>query len=454
MAEPKKLDIGKFFSGSFATSSDVNVNRTNVPAEPVVISGSDLSHILQIIKNKTELTEVQELKIIRENRDDRLLQGMVGSLQQRFISLQRGFTNLSTQFQLELQSRKREVDKQERLLLSQYSESTKTNKQSTGSVNKSSNFRPFQTIGSKDGGASGDNKQVNNSLLGALGMGALAAAIESQQGGSTESSESSGSSGKWKPLLDLIGSGEGGYESINPNDTIPGLSKMTILDAYNASETYRKTKGGSGAIGKYQLVSDPIGRAKAAGLNPNTDLFSPANQDKIAVYIIEKLRRGNDWISGKIKDEQFSEELSNEWGALKSASGNVLPGNSGNIGFDKIQKALKEVKGNQSMETSANTPKGSTQIASFPEKESTPPGQTPSSQLEPSLPTMGNVALASYTPPSNESSPTPIFIPAGTSQQTMPSEQISSGSAIPPGYSKNFNNPYPDVVQAQFNILV
>ena len=88
--------------------------------------------------------------------------------------------------------------------------------------------------------------------------------------------------GQYAPILDLIGSAEGGYTSIAPNDKNDELTSMTIAEAANATGE----QGGRGAIGRYQLTN-PIEQAKAAGLDPETDLFSPENQDKIAISLIE-----------------------------------------------------------------------------------------------------------------------------------------------------------------------
>ena len=93
--------------------------------------------------------------------------------------------------------------------------------------------------------------------------------------------ESTPTAGRFKPILDLIGSAEGGYTSIAPRDSNPNLTSMTIAQANKAVGI----KGGKGAIGRYQLTN-PIGQAKAAGLDPNKDLFSPENQDKIALALI------------------------------------------------------------------------------------------------------------------------------------------------------------------------
>jgi len=90
-----------------------------------------------------------------------------------------------------------------------------------------------------------------------------------------------GTGGRFGPILDIIGSAEGGYTSIAPADKNDNLTKMTIREAANATGE----KGGRGAIGRYQLTS-PIQQAINAGLDPDTDLFNEENQDKIAVSLI------------------------------------------------------------------------------------------------------------------------------------------------------------------------
>lgn len=160
----------------------------------------------------------------------------------------------------------------------------------------------------------------------------------------------SGGGGRWKPLLDLIASGEstssGGYDALNPNRNTrkegKPVSEMTITEAAKYAGDRFDGKGNR-AVGRYQFTTVRA-QAKAAKLNPDKDLFSPANQDKMAIYLLEEKRKGKDWLSGKITDEQFSENLSNEWGALRSATGNVLEGNSGSIGYDKIKPVLKQIK--------------------------------------------------------------------------------------------------------------
>ena len=98
----------------------------------------------------------------------------------------------------------------------------------------------------------------------------------------TGSGTASTSAGRYIPILNVIGKGEGGYTSIAPGDENPNLTSMTIEDASKAVGL----QGGKGAIGRYQLT-DPIRQATEAGLDVKTDLFSPENQDKIAISLIK-----------------------------------------------------------------------------------------------------------------------------------------------------------------------
>ena len=88
--------------------------------------------------------------------------------------------------------------------------------------------------------------------------------------------------GRYTPILNVVGAAEGGYTSIAPDDENPDLTSMTIREASQAVGL----KGGKGAIGRYQLTN-PIEQAKSANLDVDKDIFSPANQDKIAIALIK-----------------------------------------------------------------------------------------------------------------------------------------------------------------------
>jgi len=147
--------------------------------------------------------------------------------------------------------------------------------------------------------------------------------------------------GKWGPLLDLIAGKESGgnYEAMYPSTTLPGATKMTIAEVARVA---------TGAVGKYQqLPRFLIGRAKAAGLNPATDLYSPQNQDLIVTKVnIGQNRRGDKWLRGEISDEAFMDGLAYEFASLPDAYGRFkYPGQSSSMSPGRIRQALQKVKG-------------------------------------------------------------------------------------------------------------
>ena len=163
-------------------------------------------------------------------------------------------------------------------------------------------------------------------------------------GGAADGGDDGGglTAGQWGPMLDLISSGEGGYTSVNPGLVRPGILDMNLQQLLSFKAQSKRTHGGSAALGRYQFINPELAYS-LGGINPN-EKFTKANQDKMAVGYLEKKRPGKDWLAGKITTRQYIEELSNEWGAFRSYSGNVLPGNSGKIGPEKIEAALNKVK--------------------------------------------------------------------------------------------------------------
>ena len=153
-------------------------------------------------------------------------------------------------------------------------------------------------------------------------------------------SATAGTSGQWGPLLDLIAGKESGgnYEAMYPSTTMPGMTQMTITQVINKA---------SGAVGKYQQLPRFLAeRARRAGLDPDKDLFSPANQDKIILDVnIRGNRQGDDWLAGKITDEQFMQGLSQEFASMPNAQGKFhYPGQSSAMTAGQVMDALRRVK--------------------------------------------------------------------------------------------------------------
>ncbi len=149
-----------------------------------------------------------------------------------------------------------------------------------------------------------------------------------------------GTGGQWGPLLDLIAGKESGgnYEAMYPSTVLKGATKMTIAEV---------ARRATGAVGKYQQLPEYlVSRAKAAGLNPDKDLYNPENQDLIITKVnIEGNRSGRRWLKGEISDEQFMQGLSQEFASLPNAQGKFYyPGQRSSMTAEKVKSALSKVK--------------------------------------------------------------------------------------------------------------
>ena len=206
----------------------------------------------------------------------------------------------------------------------------------------------------------------------------------------TSSSSSSSSGGAWNPLLDAIGEAESkqnGYNAIAPGDYNPNLSRMTIAEANKS----RGVKGGAGAIGRYQLTN-LIGQAALAKLKP-TDLFSPENQDKIAIALI----RGRGVTLEMIKNNpgEASVRLGAEWAGLpllkvagphaRKVGDSYYQGYNGNratISAARLQQAFGVMGATQQAQTSSPS---SAQTSTPSPAQITPTGTPQNPQIPQSL---------------------------------------------------------------------
>ncbi len=121
---------------------------------------------------------------------------------------------------------------------------------------------------------------------------------------------------KWSSVLDLIASAEsvdGSYDSAYPSKIVPGLSGMTIQDALNKTGGTDPRTGKNYAIGRYQFTT-LLRQAAVVGLKP-TDQFSPENQDKMAIGLIEGKR---ELTIDKLKTNPYASQmaLAQEWAGL------------------------------------------------------------------------------------------------------------------------------------------
>jgi hypothetical protein len=143
----------------------------------------------------------------------------------------------------------------------------------------------------------------------------------------------------FRPLMDLIGGGEGGamgYEAINrgtAGDTpggYPGLSNLTL------AEVQRLQSQGYNAVGRYQFIRGTLAETiRDAGLDPNTTKFTPDVQDQLFVarLTLSPVRaRLGAFLRGESDNiEAALFDLSNEFAVVKNFTGsNPLTGVGGN----------------------------------------------------------------------------------------------------------------------------
>ena len=216
-----------------------------------------------------------------------------------------------------------------------------------------------------------------------------------------------------KPLLDMIGSGEsdnvGGYSAMFPSESYPKMLDMTINEVIEFQKEKLKDGRKSVAVGRYQMLY-PEDYAAAAGL-PLTAKFTPENQDKMVISYLKKNRKLNEFIKGEITNEQFSEELSQEFGTFKSASGFVLPNNTGSIDFPMMVPVLNKIKNNLKPET-----KSSNNLQSVVESKS------------------DQLAQNIFTPPTTQSNNVNLLPIPITQQQSQPvngNVPVSAPQVIP-----------------------
>lgn len=156
----------------------------------------------------------------------------------------------------------------------------------------------------------------------------------------------------YAPLLDLIAKGEvgttgaGGYNTAYRGAKISSqsmfgknLTQLTFgeLKQLQKANIADQAKRGipaskrSSAMGRYQNIYTTLGDyMKGAGLK-DTDLFSPENQDKMAIAMMRKGRFGLDNVkAGKATVGQFQNEvLARQWASIKTTGGRGRYDNDG-----------------------------------------------------------------------------------------------------------------------------
>ena len=154
-------------------------------------------------------------------------------------------------------------------------------------------------------------------------------------------------------LLDVIISGEGGYDSVNrgnAGDTpggLPGLSSKTIGEVMELQRS-----GGLFAVGAPQFIPATLKTAlKDSGLSTE-DKFSPENQRRMAFALMTGTKRPRlaAYLNGSSDDLNAAhEDLSLEWASVQGPSGRGAydgdsAGNYAHTSGDSIRKLLIQAR--------------------------------------------------------------------------------------------------------------
>lgn len=147
--------------------------------------------------------------------------------------------------------------------------------------------------------------------------------------------------GRVGEVLNLVAGPESGgdYAKMFGGKSDPDILKMTMEELTGYQLRHAK-KYGSSAAGRYQIMHfNTLKYARKAGLDPKTDTFSPANQDKMGIVFLRECGLES-WLNDKMTDEQFLERLSRVWAGVPSPS---KGGNSyyGGVGLNKAKTQLK-----------------------------------------------------------------------------------------------------------------
>ena len=161
------------------------------------------------------------------------------------------------------------------------------------------------------------------------------------------------------PLLDFIGNKESeGYDDISglisqSRYPVKSLTQMTIQEVLDWQESIDRFQL-SEAVGRYQIMEDTLrGYNNDSSAGPGNplytragisagDLFSPQNQDKMAIILLNQ-RGLQKFVDGEITREQFANNLASEWASLPLVTG-PNAGRSKYAGDSAGNKALTTVQ--------------------------------------------------------------------------------------------------------------
>lgn len=144
--------------------------------------------------------------------------------------------------------------------------------------------------------------------------------------------------GKVGEVLDLIAGPEsrGHYDIMFGSRRHPEILDMTIAELFQFQRDYKSGKitgkpMETAAAGRYQFMPKTLAECvQGLGMNPNTEKFSPENQDKLIIYRLRSIRQLDAWLAGKISNDQFMDNLAMEFASFPA------PSKGGRSWYDKV----------------------------------------------------------------------------------------------------------------------
>jgi conjugal transfer mating pair stabilization protein TraG len=141
--------------------------------------------------------------------------------------------------------------------------------------------------------------------------------------------------------------GRKGYNAIYEGAGVSAdLTKMTLNEVYNLQNRIKKS--GSTAVGAYQFINKTL-KATASKLGlTGEERFTPELQDRLAMTLLEG-RGLKKFLSGKLTEDQFADNLAKEWAALPTAGNKSfydgVQGNKSLVGRKQVLTMLRSMKG-------------------------------------------------------------------------------------------------------------
>jgi muramidase (phage lysozyme) len=226
-----------------------------------------------------------------------------------------------------------------------------------------------------------------------------------------------------KSLMDVISGPESGgnYESMNTGaggtHNLPGATKMTIAEV---------AKKATGAVGKYQEMPDYlVAKAKAAGLDPNKDLYSPENQDKITrTEIVSGLGGDESKVVAQLQKDPLAvaKRLKGVWPSLPGGTQQLLTQQQFLQNYQKNLKTYQGVPSAPILPSPAQVAAAPTQTkakADAISKPVNPQAKITTIKMPPKVSSVGGQSQGggggggSAPPPPSKAAPSVPFLPAG-----------------------------------------